>query len=276
LTPSDRDPFEPLDRLPDPEPDPEVMRANIAASREAFARRAATAKPLRQGWWARLRETLSNPSGWLVPAGVGAFAAVMAIAVLPGVLTQPAVLENGQRQQATSESARERAAPAMAEAPSAAADAEALAVPATPQADAGVRFGAAPAPAPAEPPTFADVDPGSLEIHAEDDIRLGYRLEDGFYSLFMLTDEGALAMDARAVDAETISILDALRVPGAPGEAEILAVETQNGTEPPVWDAYRFAPTGISRDAELSALIADAPDTAEVEDRILESLADNN
>lgn len=262
MTPSDRDPFDALRRLPDPEPDPEVMRKAIAASREAFAQQRAGKRQLQsRGWRARIREAFARPSAWLVPAGAGAFAVVIAIGVLPGVLTQPALFDGAtQRQAAPAEALMEREAPAMAEAQPA---------PVAPEPEGADRFSAAPppAPAPAAAPALADAVPAEMEIYAEDGIRLGYRIGDGRYSLFLLSGAGDLAMDERALGAESIEIIDALRM-RRPGEPEIIAVRTRTDAGAPAWDAYVFTGMDIDRDAQLSALIADAADAREVKARL--------
>lgn len=79
----DRDPFELLSAFVDPEPDPVVMQAVIAQSREAFVN--SRHSPARHA--GSLAGWLRQSAIWLMPAGAGIAALAVAFVVAPGLLT---------------------------------------------------------------------------------------------------------------------------------------------------------------------------------------------
>src|SRR5690349_19377789 len=80
---SDRDPLERMPQFLDPEPDPAVMRATIAQSREAFANR----RPSPQANANSVAHWFRQPVRWLIPVGVAVAALVVALLFAPGLLT---------------------------------------------------------------------------------------------------------------------------------------------------------------------------------------------
>ena len=264
----DRDPFELLPGLIDPEPDPGVMRATIAASREAFLRRQQGGRTVGPGWHERLADWLRSRRNWMAPVAAGAFAAALAVAILPGPLMTP------ERPDAVGDGEQVADLPAPAVPPDTAlsrgrdADSEAVAEP-LPAPTGPIRMGAQPAPdAPPPDRDLADLSPMQI-VHGDGDLRLGYRFVADRLDLFLL-DEAAGGRQ-----------IDSIPVPpgasGRPGEAfilrrdgaEILVVQTELGDDT-AWHAYEVTDGSIGRNEALSARIADASDRREVEARLAE------
>lgn len=241
----DRDPFTILSRLPDPEPDPVVMNATIAQSREAFANnrlRAARDTPLSWGNWLR-RSAL-----WLVPAGAGAAALAVAIVIAPGLMQTQSVPERNL--------VADRPMPSPS--PELSRSADRPGAPSAP--DAGIRMGVQPMPgqAPAEPQqTFGLIFEGN-------DIRIGMYLSNHALELYLPDTAGQPVLDTQGiVPGEEVELLAAFQRP----DENLIAVRFRvDNTR--FWRIYRPVDGVYARDVELSRLVSDAEDQAEVERRL--------
>ncbi|MHA6690907.1 hypothetical protein [Devosia sp. A449] len=246
----ERDPFDLLPQFADPEPDPVVMQAVIAQSREAFARRQTRRAAAERGLWDRLRAWLRVSPGWLVPAGIGVFGVVMALAVVPGLMmTSPSgpALDH-----------------AVAEAPTAQPPAMSEPGPALLRGD-GIRMGAQPGPGgrPIEP------DAAPMTIFDGDGVQLGYRVTPAEMLIYRLDADTEQLVDAQPlVPGEQSDIRGAFVT--SLGQLDLLGAQIRVD-DSVFWRVYRLVDGAYARDLELSALIADAPDQAEAERRLAAS-----
>lgn len=252
------DPFSELARVPVPEPDAEIRRATIAASREAFAR-ARTPQP-KASWSDRVRAFLRSPRQWLGPVGVTAFGMVVAMAILPDFLAPVPDL--------TEPMMSEMAAPApIAEAPASAPMADASA--ATVERDAApagaakrraaVPLAHTPAPSMAIAPSAAS----AMTLFTGDGVQIGTVVEGVTVKIYRIDEGVETLIDTRSILAGVISVVAALQIVPSDDGADVVAIEThdRSGSR---WDAYV---DGV-HSAELSAVIADATTAAEVERRL--------
>lgn len=242
----ERDPFDRLSEFVDPEPDPVVMKATIAQSREAFIRQRVeqtgrAGSPV--GRWLR------QSRGWFVPAGAGAFALVLAVAIGLGVMRPVHEGTAGRDMMADRPQVDAPAEPTteLSRAPS-------------PQSSTGTRLGAQPAPA--DQPTNAA--PGPVSIVEGDGVRVETRAS-GSELQFLLPDiSGEQVIDSQLLfSGEELTVIGAFRLP----EADMIAVEFETA-ESRFWRIYQPADGVYARDQELSALVSGAVDRTDIETRL--------
>ncbi len=242
----DRDPFDLLAHLPDAEPDPAIMQATIAQSREAFAQRqrpSRTVAQARPGWFDRLRT-------WMAPAAIGVVAVVAAIVVAPGVMRQPSAPP------APAGMPADEAPPQLSRAPADETVAEA------PAAEPPRRMGMQPPPA----PSIAAPEAEQMAIFEGEDIRIGTRLAATGLDLLFPDLSGDQVVDSQPLlPGEEIALLDAFRLPGP----DLVAVRFHVDQEQ-FWRVYRRVEGTYARDAALSELASDAPDAAEARRRLVD------
>lgn len=260
MTDPQRDPFKLLAGRPVPEPDDAAMRAAIASAREEFARQVHDKAPVsRGGWLSWVRGRSSAAQGWLVPGGLVAACVLVALTVFPGIFAS----DNGEQSRTGTE---------MAEMPGDTGEGI---------EDGGRRFGAQPIPqAPLDLDNLSRVDLSSLTLFATEDLRLGFKLEDDIYQLYLIGGDSALPMDQVQLPAgRRVEIIDAFRYPRPRGEPEIIAVETRRFTdsldEEPnerLWRAYLLDETGARFDARLTSVLSGVADRAEAERSIADAV----
>ncbi|SMQ61690.1 hypothetical protein SAMN06295905_0557 [Devosia lucknowensis] len=244
----DRDPFELLPRFVDPEPDPVVMNATIAQSREAFLRRAGKAGPVASpglGTW------FGKSLNWIIPATAGAVALVVAILVVPGLMPDAPAPNRETDLVADRPTPMPSAAPStsLSRSPEAASDAV------SGTSSMGVRpLPGQPAPAPQAVDT----------IFEGDGVRVGVLTTPSQVELYLPDLSGRTVIDTQAVFAgEDLEILEAALVPAG----NLVAVRFRVNDER-FWRIYAQASGTYTRDADLSATVSDASDVAEVERRL--------
>ncbi len=249
-----RDPFELLPRFVDPEPDPVIMNATIAQSREAFARRQNKA-PERAG----LALWLRRSAHWLAPAGIGALAVVVAIVAAPALM----------RTEPTAPASPEQVADAPSVAPPSSPGDTTLSrgnnqIADTPAADAapadgGTRMGMLPGgEAPGEAP------PQVISTLEGSNVRIGLRLSTMALELYLPDISGEQTIDTQAIfSGEEIEVLEAFWME----DRDIVAVQFR-ADDSRFWRIYRPIDGAYERDTDLSALVSDAADQSEVESRL--------
>jgi hypothetical protein len=248
------DPFELLPQFVDPEPDPVIMNATIAQSREAFTHHRHKA-PDRSGLVVWLRRS----ANWLAPAAIGVFAVVVAIVAAPGLLRTTPTVPTGNEQVADAPSVAPPAVPndatlsrgntQMADAPP--GDAA--------PADGGTQMGMVPGGgAPGQPP------PQVVSTFEGSNVRIGLRLSTMALELYLPDISGEATIDTQAIfSGEQIEVLEAFRVESR----DVVAVRFRVN-ESRFWRVYRPIDGAYARDMDLSALVSDAADQTEVETRL--------
>lgn len=248
MTTPDRDPLTVLPQIEVPEPDPVVMNATIAQSREAFIEHQArrSRRPKKAPGW-RLQ--------WLLPAGVGAMALAVALVVAPGLIQAP-LYDDAPTQVAdapTPPMPSPEAPPTLSR-----GDAPVTAEDAAPSG--GVSMGIRPG-QPAQ-----QVDPLSLPLteFPADGVRLSYRQTPSELLLYLPEISTERPIDSQMVlQGEDVDILAAFAL----ADEDVVAVQLRvDDTQ--FWRVYRPDDGIYARDSELSALVSDAPDQAEVERRL--------
>lgn len=235
----DRDPFSLLPLFTDPEPDPVVMNATIAQSREAF-----TSHQARSGRSGRAPQR--NWFYWLMPATFGLAAIAVAVVVVPGLI------------QTTPPQNRDVVADLPTPAPSA---------PPTlsrggdepDTGETGVRMGIQPGPgqAPAAAPQLISVFEG-------ENVRIGMRLSANMLELYLPDLTGEATIDSQVIlTGEQLELLAAFRLPGE----DLVAVQFRVD-DTRFWRIYRPVDGAYARDTDLSAVVSDAADQAEIEQRL--------
>lgn len=245
------DPFELLPQFVDPEPDPVIMNATIAQSREAFTHRQNKA-PDRSGLVFWLRRSANR----LAPASIGVLAVVVAIVAAPGLLRTTRTVPTNTEQVADApvvappaDTTLSRGNTQIADAPPGDAT----------SGDGGTRMGMVPgggAPGQAAPQVVSTFE-GS-------NVRLGLRLSTMALELYLPDISGEATIDTQAIfSGEQIEVLDAFRVEGR----DMVAVRFRVN-ESRFWRVYRPIDGAYARDMDLSALVSDAADQSEVETRL--------
>jgi len=248
----DRDPFELLPRFVDSEPDPAIMNATIAQSREAFANRkdrTERAGPASFLDWAR------QSRNWLAPVGAVALAAAVVVAIVPGL--GPSVGTADRELVAD----RPIAQPPMSdEAPTFSRGDEQLAE-TPPDNNAGSRMGMT-LPQGGEQP-ISEALPQVVSSYQGDNILLELRLDAEALEIYLPDISGDRMLDAQNVmPGEQIEILAATQL-----EGELIAIHFRVG-DVRFWRIYAQTDGVYGRDPELSTLVSDAADRAEVERRL--------
>ena len=227
----DRDPFDLLPRFVDPEPDPAIMNATIAQSREAFANQHARQKPGSWSHWLR------NSAAWLAPAGVAAAALTVAIIVAPNLTgIVPSTTAN-----------REVVADRPTDMPTAQSPTQ------------GTRMGMQPG---GQAPTASP--PMLISSFEGTNVRIGSRLSRMGLELYLPDISGEETIDIQGIIAgEQLEILAAFQIP----DRNIVAIRLRvDHTR--FWRIYRPVDGKYARDTGLSELVTDAADQAEVERRL--------
>lgn len=248
MTAPDRDPLTRLPEINDPEPDPVIMNAHIAQSREAFIEHHAR----------QPRHTKTAPGWrlqWLLPAGMGALALVVALVVAPSLIQAPF------DEDATTQVAEAPVSPLpSAEAPPTLSRGGGSDTPEQAEAGEGVRMGMQPG-QPAQ-----QVDPLSLPLteFPADGVRLGYRQTPSELLLYLPEISTEQPIDSQMVlGGEDVEILAAFAL----ADDEIVAVQLRVD-DTRFWRVYRPVEGLYARDSDLSALVSDASDQGEVEQRL--------
>lgn len=240
----DRDPLLLLPRIVDPDPDPVVMNATIAQSREAFANRHVPQRRATPSWSEKLRQS----ARFLVPAGLGAAALAIAIVVAPNLMQMPAETDR--------DLVADRPTAVPAEPPPTLSRGGDEPTQAAPQ-DEGVRLGMQPPPSQPMP----EAQPALPPIFEGDGVRIGTRTVGSEIEFYLPDLAGEPVIDSYVLLAgEDIEILAAFALP----QDDIVALRLRVD-EARFWRVYRPIDGVYARDPDLSALAADASDQAEVE-----------
>lgn len=235
----DRDHLKLLPAVKEPDPDPEVMKAVIAQSRDAFERRQ-NRPPVKPRPGARLRQSLR----WLIPLAAGAVAVLAVVLVGPGLMVGP----RGEGEGDT----------VVADAPAAAPT---LSRGGDTSPEGGVRLGAR------GPQGQPEVDPQTLpmSVFAGDEVRIGFRLTPEALWLYLPDTASENPIDSQGLlPGEEAEVLAAFALP-----EEGFVVVRIRVNEAWFWRVYTATDGVFTRDAGLSALISDAPDQAEATQRLL-------
>lgn len=247
---AERDPFDLLPGFVDPEPDPAIMIATIAQSREAFLRRGGTGK--RRSLWTRLRQS----SGWRLPAGAGVLALVAAIVVAPNLAPRAPVAPTDAPTVAdgpvvVSPDQPTPQAPAIATGPEQAAP------------GGGTRMGMQPAPAHSSGSGSMPARESS-SIFDGSNVRVEVRQTASMLEIYLPEIAPTAPIDSQVLlSGEEASVVGAFQIE----DREIVAIQLDlDGTL--VWRAYRPVDGAYTRDSALSDRVADAPDEAEARARL--------
>lgn len=249
MTGKDKDPFERLSQIAPPDPDPQRLAAAVAMSSRAFSQGSARTSPPRAkaSWFANW----FRGAGWAVPASAGAFALVALLMVpLAGRLDAPAPVPADRM------AARERMV-----------EAERPLSPA-PEAEEGVRLGAAPASRRAEPP-LGQHDDVTTETYEFNDIDLVIRSTPEEARLYLVEGDTERPIDRRIKEpSETVIVSDAFFHDRDDGAPALLLVRSGFDDGAQQWDAFVERETGYALSGATSLEIHDAADRAEVVARL--------
>ncbi|MDR7126355.1 hypothetical protein [Pseudotabrizicola sp. 4114] len=241
MSEADRDHLQLLSEVRVPEPDPEVMKAVIAQSREAFE--------IRKGRSVAKRWLGAPPRiafRWLVPAAAGAFAVLAVMLFGPTLLNSPKPGGMGDSRVADAP-ADSNTAPTLSR-----------------EADApGTRFGAQGT----QGRQGQQIDPQSLpmSVFTGEDIRIGFRLTPESMLLYLPDVAPDTPVDSQGLlPGEEVEILAAFALPAEGVVAIRIRVDDAR-----FWRVYTATDGVFTREPELSALISDALDQAEATQRLL-------
>lgn len=245
-----RDPFELLPGFTDPEPDPVVMNATIARSREAFTNGRALSDRSRQLTfieWAR------RSANWLAPVGAVAIAAAVVIAIVPS-LSPSSRTDTADRELVADRPLVRPSAPTLSR------GGEQL-IETPNQNSAGNRMGMT---VPQGGETLnREPLPQIVSSYQGDNIRLGLRLDAEALEIYLPDVSGEQILDAQNVmPGEQIEILSAARL-----MSDLIAVHFKVG-DSRFWRIYAQTDGAYHRDPARSTLVSDAADKAEVERRL--------
>lgn len=246
-----RDPLELMPRFIDPEPDPVIMNATIAQSREAFTNR----KPRTSHAGSMpLADRFRRSARWLVPAGSMAVALVVVIAVAPGLLgTSPERMADQEVAETTT--AMPPTSTTMSRGNNQVADMPA-------DESRRSRMGMTVPPATGETP-IARL-PQVISSFQGDGVRLGLRLDVEALEIYLPELSGEKTIDAQSVlPGETVEILSAFMVP----DSQLLAIQIRVD-DVRFWRVYHLVDGTYARDPQRSTLVSNAADRAEVERRL--------
>jgi hypothetical protein len=248
----DRDPFELLPNFVDPEPDPAIMHAVIAQSRDAFANRRPTSQgePVTFGRWLRRSAT------WLMPAGLGVAALVVAMVVAPGLMQTNS--GSGTDRDVIADLPTD--APPNSTTLSRGEDLPADAASPNP----GTRMGMQPGPGVSRVPI--EPLPQTVSSFEGDGVVIGTRLDAEAMEIFLPELSGEQTIDVQSVmPGEEIEILSAFATP----DSDLVAVHFRVN-DVRFWRIYHLVDGKYGRDPERSQRVSDAADKAEVERRLAE------
>ncbi len=244
----DRDPFELLPDFVDPDPDPVVMNAVIAQSRDAFAARQGRPRP-HDGFsplsW------LKKPAGWLIGSGAVAAAFAVAIIVLPN---SGSISPAGTDMVADRQIELSPESTTFSRGPAPVADA--------PSQDAGTRMGMQPQPGAGQTP--AEPLPQIVSRFEGDGVLIGTRLDAEALEIYLPDISGEETIDAQSImPGEQVEILAAFAQP----DTELIAVHFRVD-DVRFWRIYQLVDGKYRRDPERSRVVSDAANRAEVEQRL--------
>lgn len=247
----DRDPFERLPRFVDPEPDPVVMNAVIAQSRDAFAKRHSQAQ--RSATFS-ISSWFKKPAGWLMASGAVAAAFAFAVVVIPD---PGSISPDGRDMVAERPVDPSSDSPVFSRGDDQAADA--------PPQDIGTRLGMQPAPSGVQIP--AEPLPQVVSSFEGDGVLIGTRLDATALEIYLPDISGEETIDVQGMmPGEQIEILSAFAYPDADLIAAHFRVDDVR-----FWRIYHLIDGRYGRDPERSRLVSDAADRTEVERRFAES-----
>ncbi|GEM_PF-1485559 len=252
---TNRDPFELMPKFRDPEPDPVVMNATIAQSRDAFANR----RPSADGKTFSIFRWFGQSSRWLMPAGVGIAALVVALVVAPGFL--PTSLQTGGDRDMVADlpMATPPGSTTLSRGDGLTAD-ETV-------SNSGTRMGMQPAPGANQAPLEAV--PQTISRFEGDGVVIGTRLDATAMEIFLPEISGDQTIDVQGMmPGEEIELLAAF----APSDQELVAVQFRVN-DVRFWRIYHLVDGQYTRDSQRSQRVSDAADKAEVERRLSEEPA---
>lgn len=249
---SDRDPLELMPQFLDPEPDPVVMDATIAQSRDAFANRQVR---LQQSQPASFWDWARRSANWLAPVGAVAVAFFVVILVVPSLTptAPPRTADRDQVAEAPVETPSTGDTPTLSRGDQASP---------SQSPDSGTRMGMQPSPT--ADPTETLPLPQTVSSFAGDGIRIGTRRDAQALEIFLPDISGDQTIDAQSImPGEEIGLAAAFAQP----DSDLIAIQFQVN-DMRFWRIYALANGTYRRDPQRSKLVSDAGDRADVERRL--------
>lgn len=249
---TNRDPFELMPQFSDPEPDPVVMNAIIAQSRDAFANR----RPSPHGTAYSVSRWFGTSARWLMPVGVGVAALVVALVVAPGLL--PTSPGTGRSRDVVADTPT--VTPPTSTTLSRGAD---LPADETPM-NSGTRMGMQPGPGAGQAPIEAM--PQTISRFEGDGVVIGTRLDATAMEIFLPEISGEQTIDVQGMmPGEEIELLSAFAQP----DENLVAVQFRVN-DVRFWRIYHLVNGKYARDPQRSQRVSNAADKADVERRLAE------
>lgn len=244
----DRDHLVLLQYFVDPEPDPVVMQAVISQSREKFANR----RPSFAGEVNSPSLLMRRFAFWLLPVGVATFAGAL---MVTAYLLQPGLGTDTNRDVIAEVPAPPEPNPTELSRGNDSPGGQA-------PADTSRRLGAQSVPNAGQTPIEAL--PQIVSRFEGDGIVIGTRLDTTGLEIYLPDLSGEQTIDVQALmPGEHAQILDAFAQP----ESDLIAIHLRAG-DVRFWRIYHLVDGKYVRDPELSKLVSDARDRAEVERRL--------
>ena len=247
-----RDPFELMPQFTDPEPDPVVMNATIAQSRDAFANR----RPSSHATAHSVSRWFGQSARWLMPVGVGVAALVVALVVAPGLLPTNTGMGSSRDVVADAPTATPPSSTTLSRGAGLPADE-------TPS-NSGTRMGMQPGPGASQAPIEAA--PQTVSRFEGDGVVIGTRLDATAMEIFLPEISGEQTIDVQGMlPGEEIELLSAFAQP----DEDLVAVQFRVN-DVRFWRIYHLVDGKYGRDPQRSQLVSNAADKAEVERRLSE------
>lgn len=247
-----RDPFELMPQFTDPEPDPVVMNATIAQSRDAFANR----RPSPHARAYSFSRWFGQSARWLMPVGVGVAALVVALIVAPGLLPTNTGMGSSRDVVADAPTATPPSSTTLSRGAGLPADE-------TPS-NSGTRMGMQPGPGANQAPIEAA--PQTVSRFEGDGVVIGTRLDATAMEIFLPEISGEQTIDVQGMmPSEEIELLSAFAQP----DEDLVAVQFRvNNVR--FWRIYHLVNGKYARDTQRSQRVSNAADKADVERRLAE------
>lgn len=249
---SDRDPLERMPQFLDPEPDPAVMHATIAQSREAFAKRRhpPQANANSVAHWFR------QPVRWLIPVGVGVAALVVALLFAPGLLPNNVGTGSGRDTVADAPVTTPPGSTTLSRGDGLPAE--------DAPSNSGTRMGMQPSPGGSQAPIEAV--PQTISRFEGDGVVIGTRLDATALEIFLPEISGEQTIDVQGImPGEEVELLSAFAQP----DKDIVAVQFRVN-DVRFWRIYHLVNGKYARDPQRSQSVSNAADRADVERRLAE------
>lgn len=247
-----RDPFELMPQFTDPDPDPVVMNAIIAQSRDAFSNR----RPSPHAKVYSVSRWFGQSARWLMPVGVGVAALVVALVIAPGLLSTNTEMGSSRDMLADAPMARPPGSTTLSRGDGFTPDET--------SSNSGTRMGIQPEPGARQTPIEAA--PQTISRFEGDGVVIGTRLDATAMEIFLPQISGAQTIDVQGMmPGEEIELLSAFAQP----DENLVAVQFRvNDVQ--FWRIYHLVDGKYARDPQRSQRVSNAADKVEVERRLAE------